>query len=159
MRIPKAVPIVLRRREGRTEVLVFAHPQAGTQIVKGTIEPGESVAQACLRELAEESGVTGTECVRDLGTWEHCPRGQVWHFREVSVSGELPETWSHFTQDGGGQVFTFRWHGLDQPAPADCHQAFVGALHFLQARLTELARHAYALDDALPQSPVGECAE
>jgi len=149
MKTPKAVPIVLRHRAGCAEVLVFTHPQAGTQIVKGTIEPGESVSQACLRELAEESGVSGTAYVRDLGTWEQCPRGQVWHFREVSVSGELPDAWSHFTQDGGGQVFTFRWHVLDQPAPTDCHPTFVRALRFLHDRLAELSQHASPPDDAL----------
>ena len=155
MRIPKAVPIILRQRSGRTEVLVFTHPHAGTQLVKGTIEPGESVVQACVRELAEESGLIGAECGRDLGTWELCPRGQVWHFREMVVPGELPETWSHFTQDGGGQVFTFRWHALNQPAPADCHQTFVSALRFLQDRLTEWSQHANTPDDKSPKSPVG----
>lgn len=135
MRTPKAVPIVLRRRGRHTEVLVFAHPEAGTQIVKGTVEPGESVAQACVRELAEESGVTGGEYVRDLGAWEQCPRGQVWHFREMAVPVELPETWSHFTTDGGGHVFKFSWHALDEPAPADCHPVFVGALRFLKTCL------------------------
>jgi len=154
MRVPKAVPVILRQRGGRTEVLVFLHPHAGTQVVKGTVEPGESVSQACVRELAEESGVTGAECVRDLGTWEQCPRGQVWHFREMGVSGELPETWSHFTQDGGGQVFTFRWHVLGQPAPADCHPTFVSALRFLQDRLADFSQHANAPGDHLPNSRV-----
>jgi len=141
MRTPKAVPIVLRRRERHTYILVFTHPHAGTQIVKGTVEPGESVAQACVRELAEESGVVGATCSRDLGTWEQCPRGQVWHFREMAVSRELPENWSHFTHDGGGLQFAFRWHALDQPAPADCHQTFVDALRFLQDRLAGLWQH------------------
>jgi len=135
MRSSKDVPIVLSRWEKQTDVLVLTHTQAGTQIVKGTVEPGETVVQACTRELAEESGVTGAECVRDLGTWEQCPRGQVWHFREMAVSAELPENWNHFTHDGGGQLFVFRWHALDQPAPTDCHQTFVDALHFLQERL------------------------
>jgi len=139
MRTPKAVPVVLRRRGPSMEVLVFTHPEAGTQIVKGTVEPGESVSQAACRELAEESGIAGSSCARDLGTWEECPRGQVWHFREMEISRELPDSWSHFTTDGGGHWFQFWWHPLDLPAPATCHFVFVGALGFLRAQLASLS--------------------
>ncbi|WP_081767109.1 NUDIX domain-containing protein [Hylemonella gracilis] len=138
MRTPKAVPIVLRHRNHRVEVLVFLHPQAGTQLVKGTIEPGESVAQASTRELAEESGILGAQCVRDLGTWEQCPRGQVWHFREMAVPVDLADSWSFFTEDAGGHLFEFSWHPLDEPAPSSCHAVFVDALDFLRKRIAAI---------------------
>ena len=54
--VHKVVPIVLRRRE-RLEILAFRHPQAGTQLVKGTLENLEKAEDATLRELAEESGI------------------------------------------------------------------------------------------------------
>ena len=54
--VHKVVPILLRRRE-RLEILAFRHPQAGTQLVKGTLENGEKAEDATLRELAEESGI------------------------------------------------------------------------------------------------------
>jgi 8-oxo-dGTP pyrophosphatase MutT (NUDIX family) len=145
MRTPKAVPVVLRRKGASVEVLVFAHPEAGTQIVKGTVEPGESVSQAACRELAEESGIQGAECARDLGTWEECPRGQVWHFREMVTHHELPDSWSHFTTDGGGHLFQFTWHALNQPTPATCHPVFAGALGFLRSQLvlpSNASKHA-----------------
>lgn len=127
------------------EVLVFAHPEAGIQIVKGTVEPGESVEEAASRELAEESGIAGARCARDLGTWEHCPRDQVWHFRQMAVLRELPESWEHFAADAGGHTFRFGWHKLASPAPASCHPVFVGALAFLRARLAVLAtEHLHA---------------
>ena len=142
MRTPKAVPIVLRGSGEALEVLVFAHPQAGVQVVKGTVEPGESVNEAASRELAEESGVVDARCARDLGTWEQCPSGQVWYFREMSVHQRLPESWEHFTSDGGGHTFRFSWHRLSGPPPAACHPVFVAALAFLRAQVSALSAHS-----------------
>ena len=135
MRTPKAVPVVLRRAPQGVEILVFAHPLAGVQIVKGTVEAGESVNEAAVRELAEESGIRNSQCARDLGTWEECPMGQVWHFREMIVEQELPDEWSYFTQDGGGHLFTFAWHPLHGGPPSDCHPVFVKALRFISKRI------------------------
>lgn len=137
MRTPKAVPVVLRGHGVGIEVLVFEHPLAGTQLVKGTVERGESVSEAAVRELAEESGIADATCLRDLGTWEECPRGQVWHFREMSVAKPPPESWTHFTADGGGLFFKCRWHLLAAPAPGSCHSVFVSALEFLKSKLLQ----------------------
>ena len=145
MRTPKAVPVLLRVIQERVEVLMFEHPLAGAQLVKGTVEPGESVSEAAVRELAEESGLQHARCTRDLGTWEQCPASQVWHFREMLVEQELPESWSHFTTDGGGHTFSFFWHKLHEPAPPSCHPVFVGALRFLRAQLSDRHPNTFAL--------------
>ena len=145
MRTPKAVPVVLREKNERTEVLLFEHPLAGTQLVKGTVEPGESVSEAAARELQEESGLLAAGVSLDLGTWEQCPVGQVWHFRKVQVGQDLPEHWTHFTEDGGGLTFRFFWHPLDAPAPVSCHPVFVAALSFLRAQLSVRAGYSSAL--------------
>ena len=145
MRTPKAVPVVLRTNHGRQEVLLFQHPLAGPQLVKGTVEPGESVSDASVRELAEESGLLRAHCVGDFGTWEQCPTGQVWHFREMLVEQELPETWSHFTTDGGGHIFEFFWHQLHEPAPSGCHPVFVAALAFLRSQLSDRTLNSRSL--------------
>ena len=131
MRIPKAVPVVLRGKQDALDILVFAHPEAGTQIVKGTVEPGESVDEAASRELFEEAGISGATCARDLGTWEQCPTGQVWYFREMLVSQTLPDSWEHSTTDDGGHRFVFSWLPLGALAPGTCHPVFVGALAFV----------------------------
>ena len=34
-----------------SRILVFRHPSAGIQLIKGTIEPGECASDAALREL------------------------------------------------------------------------------------------------------------
>lgn len=52
----KVCPIVLRQNKGRIDILLFQHPNAGIQLVKGTPEAGEDLLHASLRELWEESG-------------------------------------------------------------------------------------------------------
>ncbi len=47
-------------RNNRTELLVFDHrdfPEAGTQVVGGTVEEGEDYKNALAREILEEAGV------------------------------------------------------------------------------------------------------
>ena len=42
-------------RDGR--LLMFRHPCAGWQLVKGSLERGEAVGSAAVRELFEEAGI------------------------------------------------------------------------------------------------------
>lgn len=56
MTADKACPVVLRSRE-TLEILAFEHPLAGLQLVKGSVEPGESTDMAAVRELMEEAGI------------------------------------------------------------------------------------------------------
>ena len=117
-------------------MLLFVHPLAGVQLVKGTVEPGESVCEAAVRELAEESGIEGSSCATDLGAWEQCLPGQVWHFRAMNLpSSALPERWCHQTQDDGGHQFEFFWHPLHGPDPENCHPVYAGALKYLRTQL------------------------
>lgn len=132
--VRKAVPIVLRGQGESTEILVFEHPRAGTQLVKGTIEPGELPSQAALRELEEESGIEATRLTRELGVWPS-PKGHPWHFYEVSVGDPLPERWEHFTKDGGGKIFRFRWHRLADEPRESWHPIHREALEFVRAAL------------------------
>ena len=66
MAADKSCPVVLRARE-TLEILAFEHPLAGLQLVKGSVEPGESTALAAVRELMEEAGC-GAHDVRVLRT-------------------------------------------------------------------------------------------
>lgn len=68
----KAV-IYLTRTDPATnapQLVVFDHvdaPEAGTQVPAGTVEDGEDVAAAALREAFEETGLTGIRLVAPLG--------------------------------------------------------------------------------------------
>ncbi|WP_284619594.1 NUDIX hydrolase [Aquabacterium humicola] len=131
----KACPVVLRGEGTATEILAFVHPLAGRQLVKGTIEPGESPAQAALRELAEEAGLQATVAAGALGDWPSGFRGQVWSFQRVHCVGPMPDGWTHACADDGGHVFRFFWHRLHGAPGADWHGVYVDALRFLRDAL------------------------
>ncbi len=131
----KACPVVLRAAAGGTELLVFRHPRAGVQLVKGTIESGESAREAAVRELAEEAGLLKAVPGKSLGVWESRQDGQVWEFFEMDAGADLPDAWLHRAPDDGGLEFSFSWHPLhEQPGP-DWHPVFVRALEFVRSSL------------------------
>ncbi|OOV92200.1 NUDIX hydrolase [Pseudomonas sp. MF4836] len=132
-RIDKACPVVLRHAAA-LQVLAFAHPLAGLQLVKGSLEPGEASAVAAVRELAEEAGIKG-EVIADLGLWVAPQTGQRWAFHQCRVAPDLPDTWTHFAADDGGHEFRFFWHPLASEPSAQWHPLFQGALAFLRQRL------------------------
>ena len=47
------------------------HPEAGTQVPAGGVEPGEAVVDAAIREVEEETGLRLAEQPRFLGTHDH----------------------------------------------------------------------------------------
>ena len=67
--IEKVVALITRRSAGGTELLLFRHPYAGVQIPAGTVEEGEEVVQAALREAAEESGLENFSQAVQIG-WQ-----------------------------------------------------------------------------------------
>ena len=134
--VHKVVPIVLRRRE-RLKILAFRHPQAGTQLVKGTLEKGEKAEDATLRELAEESGIENATVVRPLGQLTLREIAQHWRLYQSRVPGQLPDQWSFFTQDDGGHLFDFFWHELDKPTDDSWHQDFHRAMTLVRSLFQE----------------------
>jgi len=76
----KACAVVLSS-EQRPRILLFRHPQAGVQLVKGSIERGETPDRAALRELAEESGISAATIEDDLGCWNSGHQDQIWSFQ------------------------------------------------------------------------------
>ena len=64
-------------------LLLFRHPLAGVQLVKGSIEKGEAPGMAAVRELWEESGIRGALIKEDRGCRDAGHQGQVWSFRYI----------------------------------------------------------------------------
>ncbi|ERE20309.1 NUDIX hydrolase [Pseudogulbenkiania ferrooxidans] len=131
----KACPL-LQRDDGA--LLWFRHPKAGCQLVKGTVEPGETSAQAALCELAEEAGVAKARICRDLGEWASGYQAQVWSFQLCVAESALPETWSHFCLDDGGLLLEFFWHPLEREAPEGSHPLYHRALAEARSRLADV---------------------
>lgn len=128
----KACPVVLREKDGAVQILVFRHPAGDIQLVKGTIEPGEDPAAAAVRELAEESGITG-RVSRELGLWESGYEGQIWAVFVCEPLIELPDEWSFFTTDDGGVDYKFFWHPLDENPGKDWHDVYRNALEYIKS--------------------------
>jgi 8-oxo-dGTP pyrophosphatase MutT (NUDIX family) len=100
-------------------LLVFrqpAAPAAGVQVPAGTIEKEESPDLAVVREAIEETGIERFDSVHKLGCYEWHWSETVIHERHVyhlTVSGDLPETWTHFERHSGRTdeplAFDFFW--------------------------------------------------
>jgi chloramphenicol 3-O phosphotransferase len=130
----KVVPVLLREKQGRDEILAFRHPKAGLQIVKGTLEPNELPEDAALRELEEESGVTRARILRSLGSSITIAEGEEWHFF-LCAAGEQPSRWIHAAPDDGGHIFEFFWQPLDAELGSDWHPIFHAALAHIRAAI------------------------
>ncbi len=75
--LQKVTALITRPGLHGPELLVFRHPQAGVQLPAGTVEHGEPITDAILREVQEETGLTNVVIRRYLG----------------SESRQLPEDW------------------------------------------------------------------
>ena len=105
-------------------LLVFLQPEfpdAGLQVPAGTIEQGEDAMAAALREVEEESGLTGVSVTEFLGQYEfhmapYRDELQERHVFHLVENGAAPATWRHWETHGGGSEpieFEFFWKRLD----------------------------------------------
>lgn len=130
--IPKVCPVILRHWRGTWQILAFRHPKAGTQLIKGTLEPGEQPEVGALRELAEESGIIQAAVVEKIGELAIDDIEQYWHIFLCQAADELSEEWDFFTTDGGGNLFHFFWHPLTATPGESWHAHFQTALAFIR---------------------------
>jgi 8-oxo-dGTP pyrophosphatase MutT (NUDIX family) len=65
--LEKATAFVTRGVGNAAELLVFRHARSGVQVPAGTVGVGETPADAAVRELTEETGLTAVRLVRTLG--------------------------------------------------------------------------------------------
>ena len=136
-KVRKVVPIILRKLASQTEILVFRHPLAGIQIVKGTVEEDETLEFATLRELKEESGITDAIINKYLELHCSTAKGANWHVFLCKTQQSLLEHWQHFCADDGGLVFSFFWHPLNANPNDEWHPIFQELLQFIQKQMID----------------------
>ena len=85
------------------KLLVFKQPEsprAGVQIPGGSVEPGEALEAAALREAHEETGLSGLVVQSYLGSAEYELKVDVGpphlrHFFHLAYAGTSPARWEH----------------------------------------------------------------
>ena len=135
----KACPVVFHDSR-RSRILVFRHPSAGIQLIKGGIEPREEPHAAALRELREESGIADAVVSQDLGLWDAAFDEQIWSLHLCATAREFPERWSHRCLDYGSVDLTFFWHDFDADPTEEWHPLFRRALACIRSRIRRSAR-------------------
>lgn len=118
----KACAIVTRVFDGRVQVLLFRHPTAGVQIVKGGRKGCETPIQTATRELYEESGLEATSG-EFLFQQDQPEIGQTWAVIKCNVK-EKRDVWIWQTHDDFGHAFSFFWHDLSAGAPEAMDEIF-----------------------------------
>ncbi|TCL62369.1 NUDIX hydrolase [Rhizobium sp. BK251] len=128
----------------RGQLLVFDEPDfpdVALQVPGGTVEAGESAAQAAHREFAEETGLPVTAPPELLGIHDYRfakGGGQVWHRRHyfrIELSGTYPECWLHheMTPSDGSSPIRFRLFWMDvNEASRRLGYGMADLLHLLQ---------------------------
>ncbi|MDE0317043.1 MAG: NUDIX domain-containing protein [Candidatus Poribacteria bacterium] len=69
--IEKVTAFITQERNGVNMLLVFKHPTAGIQIPAGTVEEGEDIETAVIRETYEETGLQNVKIQKYLGCFEN----------------------------------------------------------------------------------------
>jgi 8-oxo-dGTP pyrophosphatase MutT (NUDIX family) len=140
MAIPRKVLIYATSSR---DLLVFDEPDfphVPLQVPGGTVEPGEELAAAAMREFTEETGLAPPAPFRFLTTvfysFTHADK-QHTHERSyfhVALDGGPPETWINIEQtpfDGGPPIrFRLHWIALDS-APQALGLGMEQALHLI----------------------------
>lgn len=171
-RVQKALVYALHHgADGRDRLLVFSepgYPEAGTQVPGGTVEDGETPADAARREFAEETGLDVDGLGRSdfvhfatvpwptqVSPTQVSPATQTTppverHCFALRLTEPLPGTWDHVEQTphggGGPIVVRFRWMPFDEARSL----LSVGMGDVFDKLPSQLARNIVALRSVRP---------
>lgn len=115
---------------GLNQLLIFTDHHGRMSVPKGTVEAGESLHDAVVRELHEESGIAHAQVLRPIGERMvevhggpamQGPLEQQLHVGFlIRTSDELPDRWSHVVHGDGidnGFVYHYEWLELTSDLP------------------------------------------
>ncbi|WP_171016699.1 NUDIX hydrolase [Pseudalkalibacillus caeni] len=135
----KVLAYIIRKTEERIELLVHEHrdfPEAGIQVPAGTVEENESLEEALLREISEESGLEGLTLVAKLGDYHYAvkERNELHHRHFYLLKAEKPvsATFVHRIKShdsDNGLVFLYRWIPLENVKLAGEQDYFVNRIN------------------------------
>lgn len=116
------------------------HPDAGLQIPGGTVAPDERPEAGVLREVVEETGLRGLQCMGllgeskvDMSPWGKSETHHRFYFHVV-CHDEVKDRWRHVEQDpsegpASEITFEFYWAPLnDVPELIARHDEFIDEL-------------------------------
>jgi 8-oxo-dGTP pyrophosphatase MutT (NUDIX family) len=124
----KVYAYILADVGGQKRLLVFKYvhcPEAGTQVPGGSVEPGESISTAVMREAQEETGLTHLHLIKKLGVVRRdmadfgLAEVQERHYFLLRCTDYPGDTWVAYEEtpsDGtqGPKPFRFFWVERDQ---------------------------------------------
>lgn len=116
----KVICYLIRKNNDDNEILVFDHrdfPEAGTQVIGGTVEEGEKLFATMVREIYEEAGIRiKQQDLKIIGETEYLrkdrPELNERTYFLLENQNHLPDYWEHVVKSGGednGMVFCFYW--------------------------------------------------
>ncbi len=147
--VSKVCACVVRNSRGRNELLAFEHPNAGVQLPKGGLQPGEHPADGVVRELHEETGLHGLAVTARLGALERQVGAgpdesgplerHVWEVFLMPGPPDAPDQWQHEvwgSPEEEGLIFRCHWLPIDEHLPDALHPLFGPVVTLLVDHLT-----------------------
>lgn len=115
----KVYAYITREKEGIMQLLVHTHrdiPEAGVQVPGGTVDEGETLEEAVLREVLEEAGLRDLFIERFVGDYmtyvKEKQEYQKRHFFHMTLLQNINDSWDHTVSAGEedeGLVFSYKW--------------------------------------------------
>ncbi|MFX3625325.1 MAG: NUDIX domain-containing protein [Ectobacillus sp.] len=119
----KVYAYVTREKEGKLQLLVYANydnPDAGLQVPGGSVEHGETLVSALLRDILEESGLNNVKIEKTIADElihvKEKNEYQQRYFCHATLTADVKDEWLHTVTSGedNGHVFQFKWIDADQ---------------------------------------------